>query len=49
VKFHDGSEFDADVVVWNLDKLLNDKSPQSIPSRWRRRAAAFPRWSLQGD
>jgi peptide/nickel transport system substrate-binding protein len=28
VKFHDGSAFDADAVVWNLDKVLNDKSPQ---------------------
>src|SRR5713226_1695913 len=28
VKFHDGSDFDADAVIWNLDKLLNDKSPQ---------------------
>ncbi len=28
VKFHDGSEFTADAVVWNLDKVLNDKSPQ---------------------
>ena len=28
VKFHDGSDFDADAVVWNLDKVLNDKSPQ---------------------
>src|SRR5260370_9170412 len=28
VKFHDGSDFRADAVVWNLDKLLNDKSPQ---------------------
>ena len=28
VKFHDGSEFRADAVVWNLDKVLNDKSPQ---------------------
>jgi peptide/nickel transport system substrate-binding protein len=28
VKFHDGSDFKADAVVWNLDKLLNDKSPQ---------------------
>src|ERR1041384_4478152 len=28
VKFHDGSDFDADVVVWNLEKILNDKSPQ---------------------
>ena len=27
-KFHDGSEFKADAVIWNLDKVLNDKSPQ---------------------
>src|SRR6202158_2028359 len=28
VKFHDGSEFDANAVIWNLDKVLNDKAPQ---------------------
>ena len=28
VKFHDGSEFNADAVLWNLEKVLNDKSPQ---------------------
>lgn len=28
VKFHDGSDFKADAVVWNLDKVLADKSPQ---------------------
>ena len=28
VKFHDGSEFGADAVIWNLDKVLNDKAPQ---------------------
>lgn len=28
VKFHDGSEFKADAVIWNLDKVLADKSPQ---------------------
>ena len=28
VKFHDGSAFDADAVVWNLDKLLVGESPQ---------------------
>jgi ABC-type transport system substrate-binding protein len=28
VKFHDGSAFDADAVVWNFDKILNDKAPQ---------------------
>src|SRR5512135_2167459 len=31
VKFHDGSDFDADAVIWNLDKVLNDKSPQYDP------------------
>jgi peptide/nickel transport system substrate-binding protein len=33
VKFHDGSNFDADVVVWNLEKILNDKSPQFDPKQ----------------
>jgi peptide/nickel transport system substrate-binding protein len=28
VKFHDGSTFNADAVVWNLDKVLDNKSPQ---------------------
>lgn len=28
VKFHDGSDFTADAVVWNLDKVLNEKAPQ---------------------
>ncbi|MGL4286801.1 MAG: ABC transporter substrate-binding protein [Phreatobacter sp.] len=28
VKFHDGSAFDADAVVWNFDKVLNSQAPQ---------------------
>ena len=28
MKFHDGSDFNADAVIWNLDKVLNDKAPQ---------------------
>jgi peptide/nickel transport system substrate-binding protein len=28
VKFHDGSAFNADAVIWNLDKVLNEKAPQ---------------------
>jgi peptide/nickel transport system substrate-binding protein len=28
VKFHDGSAFDADAVVWNLDKVFNKDAPQ---------------------
>jgi ABC-type transport system substrate-binding protein len=27
VKFHDGSLFDANAVVWNLDKLMNKDAP----------------------
>src|ERR1700674_4875425 len=26
VKFHDGSTFNADAVVWNLDKVLDEKA-----------------------
>ena len=33
VKFHDGSDFKADAVIWNIDKLLNDKSPQYDPKQ----------------
>ena len=28
VKFHDGSPFNADAVVWNVDKILNTSAPQ---------------------
>lgn len=28
VKFHDGSAFNADAVVWNLDKLMKPDAPQ---------------------
>jgi peptide/nickel transport system substrate-binding protein len=31
VKFHDGSEFNADTVVWNLEKLLNKDAAQFDP------------------
>jgi peptide/nickel transport system substrate-binding protein len=27
VKFHDGSSFDADAVIWNFDKVLNNQAP----------------------
>ncbi|MEQ9123477.1 MAG: ABC transporter substrate-binding protein, partial [Alphaproteobacteria bacterium] len=28
VKFHDGSEFNADAVLWNIEKLINENAPQ---------------------
>lgn len=33
VKFHDGSDFTADAVIWNLEKLMNSDSPQFDPSQ----------------
>src|SRR5580692_683091 len=42
VKFHDGSDFDADVVIWNLDKLLNDKSPQFDPKQTAQARGRIP-------
>ncbi|WP_409374676.1 ABC transporter substrate-binding protein [Verminephrobacter aporrectodeae] len=33
VKFHDGSAFDADAVVWNVAKVLDKEAPQFDPSQ----------------
>ena len=33
VKFHDGSAFNADAVVWNLDKIFDDKSAHYAPDQ----------------
>ena len=33
VKFHDGSNFNADAVIWNLDKIFDDKSRQYAPDQ----------------
>src|ERR1700686_1791452 len=33
VKFHDGSPFNADAVVWNVDKVLKQSAPQFDPSQ----------------
>lgn len=33
VKFHDGSEFNADAVVWNVQKVLDKAAPHFDPSQ----------------
>jgi ABC-type transport system substrate-binding protein len=34
VKFHDGSAFNADAVVWNVNKVLDKEAEQFDPARW---------------
>jgi ABC-type transport system substrate-binding protein len=42
VKFHDGSAFNAQAVVWNLDKLLNNAAPQYDPRQAAQGRARIP-------
>ncbi len=42
VKFHDGSPFNADAVVWNVDKVLKPDAPQYDPSQVGVTASRMP-------
>jgi peptide/nickel transport system substrate-binding protein len=42
VKFHDGSDFDADAVVWNVDKVLKQDAPQFDASQVGVTASRMP-------
>ena len=40
VKFHDGTDFNADAVIWNLERIFNKDSAQFEPRRRRHHALA---------
>jgi ABC-type transport system substrate-binding protein len=42
VKFHDGSDFNADAVVWNVEKVLNQGAPQFDASQVGVTASRMP-------
>jgi len=42
VKFHDGSPFDADAVVWNVQKVLDKAAPQFAPDQVGVTASRMP-------
>ncbi len=42
VKFHDGSDFDADAVVWNVEKVLKQDAPHFDPSQVGVTASRMP-------
>ncbi|PWC22791.1 ABC transporter substrate-binding protein [Brenneria roseae subsp. roseae] len=42
VKFHDGTSFNADAVVWNVDKVLNKQAPQYAPAQIGNTASRMP-------
>src|SRR5246127_1732671 len=42
VKFHDGSDFNADAVVWNVEKVLNKDAPQFDSSQVGVTASRMP-------
>ncbi|MEJ1159087.1 ABC transporter substrate-binding protein [Prosthecomicrobium sp. N25] len=52
VKFHDGTDFNADVVLWNLSRLYDDKSPQfeaAASGIARSRAPQLVKWEKTDD
>ncbi len=42
VKFHDGSAFNADAVIWNVQKVLDKDAPQFDPSQVGVTASRMP-------
>jgi ABC-type transport system substrate-binding protein len=42
VTFHDGSPFDAEAVVWNVNKVLDQEAPQFAPDQVGATASRMP-------
>jgi peptide/nickel transport system substrate-binding protein len=52
VKFHDGSDFNADIVVWNMEKIYNKAAPQYDPkqaAQVRPRLSSLKSWRKVDD
>ncbi|MCO5089520.1 ABC transporter substrate-binding protein [Bosea sp. (in: a-proteobacteria)] len=52
VKFHDGSTFDADAVIWNIVKLFDDKAPhydQRASAQIKSRVGSLASWKKIDD
>jgi len=52
VKFHDGSEFNADAVIWNMEKIYNKDAPQYDPkqaAQVRSRLISLKSWRKLDD
>jgi ABC-type transport system substrate-binding protein len=41
VKFHDGTDFNADAVLWNMERIRNEEAPQFDPKQ-----AAYVGWNI---
>src|SRR5919199_3870734 len=41
VKFHDGTDFNADAVLWNMDRIRNENAPQFGPKQ-----GAYVGWNI---
>ena len=44
VKFHDGCDWNADVALWNFDRLMSDKSAAFSPAHFARGTVAHQRY-----
>ena len=49
VKFHDGTDFNADAVIWNLERIFNKDSAQFEPNATGIMRSRVPILAVQED